>query len=54
MCAHVCVCVCAQSAYNDMKALLKKSMDECVRLSEEVVKLEGQVGLTHVHIHTHT
>ncbi len=40
----MCVRVCTQSAYNDMKALLKKSMDECVRLSEEVVKLEGQVG----------
>ncbi|GFH19344.1 predicted protein, partial [Haematococcus lacustris] len=28
-------------AYDDMRQLLKKSMDECVRLSDEVVKLEA-------------
>ena len=30
-----------KKAYDDMKSLLKKSMDECVRLSEEVVRLES-------------
>mmetsp|Transcript_2916 Transcript_2916/g.6376 ORF Transcript_2916/g.6376 Transcript_2916/m.6376 type:complete len:835 (-) Transcript_2916:499-3003(-) len=29
-----------KKAYDDMKGLLKKSMDECMRLSEEVVRLE--------------
>lgn len=33
-----------KKAYDDMKLLLKKSMGECMRLSDEVVKLEGQVG----------
>lgn len=27
-----------------MKLLLKKSMDECMRLSEEVIHLEAQVS----------
>jgi hypothetical protein len=27
-----------KKAYDDMKTLLKKSMDECVRLSEEVMR----------------
>eukprot|EP00198_Chlamydomonas_reinhardtii_P001621 XP_001690957.1 predicted protein [Chlamydomonas reinhardtii] len=30
-----------KKAYEDMKSLLKKSMDECVRLSEEVVRVEA-------------
>ncbi|GIL47021.1 hypothetical protein Vafri_3858 [Volvox africanus] len=30
-----------KQAYDDMKSLLKKSMDECVRLSEEVVRVES-------------
>ncbi|GAX77006.1 hypothetical protein CEUSTIGMA_g4453.t1 [Chlamydomonas eustigma] len=31
-----------KKAYDDMKTLLKKSMDECVRLSEEVMRLETE------------
>jgi hypothetical protein len=36
-------CCSLQKAYDDMKLLLKKSMDECVRLSDEVMRLETQV-----------
>ena len=40
-----------------MKLLLKKSMDECMRLSEEVMKLEAEVGNPKLHMyytHVHT